>query len=203
MIKSEPGACRPCTDYAFSNTRHAPQPRSQPGACDRGLESMSTQPNNPGGTGGTVRRGRAVRGPAPTRPCHSRRRRIVSPRRETPAGRLLAEQCPPAPPSIPGTSLLPDIREASYRGSRGPMPHSPLCPHRRGESIALGRGTGRWIRRPQSANNSPSLMNAGVAELVDAGDLKSSFRKEVRVQVPPSALVGATAVLKAEDVFRG
>ena len=46
----------------------------------------STQPNNPVGTGETVRRGRAVRGPAPTRPCHSHRRGIVSPRRETAGG---------------------------------------------------------------------------------------------------------------------
>ena len=39
----------------------------------------------------------------------------------------------------------------------------------------------------ESATNSLVLHHAGVAELVDAGDLKSSVRKGVRVQVPPPA----------------
>ena len=85
---------------------------------------------------------------------------------------------------IPAGSLRPwlfPIPAGSLRPWLPPIPAGSLRPWL--------RGTKRWIRRLRSANSPVSLMKAGVAELVDAGDLKSSERKLVRVQVPPSALV--------------
>ncbi len=38
---------------------------------------------------------------------------------------------PPAPSSVPSARLLPNVRGASCRVNRGPIPRSLLCPHRR------------------------------------------------------------------------
>lgn len=75
--------------------------------------------------------------------------------------------------------------------SRKPWPSRLLVCFARSLYTWTERGGGRIRADAKDDHDFAGTAYAGVAELVDAGDLKSPARKSVRVRVPPPAVMSA------------